>query len=77
MIKIGEERAVPKLNVISAELKAMSDADVIEMYIHDQRSSALCYYRKRLGRALSHAVDFRKEGQELELLDGTIVGFVA
>lgn len=77
MIKIYEEKAVPTLRMMSAELKAMSDADVIEMYIRDQRSAALCYYRSRLGRALSHAVDFRKEGQELELPDGTTVVFVA
>ena len=72
-----EEKAVPKYDVMRAELEAMSDADVIEMYIHDQRPNALMYYNKRLGRGLCHAVDFRKEGQELELPDGTTIIFVA
>ena len=65
----------PKMAAMRSELKRLPDADVVEMYINDERPTALHFYYKRLGRDLCMAVDYRREGQEMELPDGTSVFF--
>ena len=67
---------LPKLTAMTSELKRLPDADVVDMYINEERATALHFYYKRLSRDLCRAVDYRKEGQELELPDGTLVVFI-
>jgi hypothetical protein len=74
--KIRDLRKFP-MTTLSAQLKAMSDADVVELLINDVRPTADAAYQSRLGRELYLAVVNRKECQELELPDGTSVVFVA
>jgi len=66
----------PKMSAMRSELEQKPDADVVEMYINEERATALHFYYKRLSRDLCRAVEYRKEGQELELPDGTLVVFI-
>jgi len=67
----------PKMTAMKSELENMSDADVVEMLINDERDTTLHFYFKRLGRDLCVAVFNRKAGEEnaIELPDGTLVVF--
>ena len=55
------------------QLATMSDADVVELMVNDGRPTAQAAYNSRLGRELYVAVVEAKDGQELELPDGTSV----
>ena len=68
----------PKLTAMKSELKRLPDADVVDMYINEEREGALHFYHKRLSWDLCRAITSRKAGEEnaIELPDGTSVFFV-